>query len=365
MSWLLEELSAFEGETWQQRWEAAGLNQPGHPVADLGGADQRRRAGINTAASHAFCMRLIQPSLAGFRSTKTFRYADRFRRIAGDPLLEECCRRLSERSVSVDRQEQAVFDLCCALTVFGIDLAELTPEALLDFVAECRRWRLARAERKHVRTLGANLIWPVLYEMGVFPASAPRSLQAAQTRGQRSVEELVDRHRLGNPRVRDLLVDYLGRRGAEVDYATLENLAYNLVKLFWKTVEEVNPGQADLRLDEPTVQAWKERLLVRRDGKPRGWLDGPFMVVRAFYLDLHTWSAAEPERWAHWVAPCPIRDSHLRWFHLRRRRLAERMANRTRHPRPPATAAGPVPARQRPLAADADPARGRPHGRAR
>jgi site-specific recombinase XerD len=73
---------------------------------------------------------------------------------------------------------------------------------------------------------------------------------------------------------------------------------------------------------------------VRRDGKPRTWIDGPFMTVRAFYLDLHTWSAAEPERWARWVAPCPIRDADLRHFHLRRRRLAERMANRTRERQP-------------------------------
>ncbi|MGW2938308.1 hypothetical protein ACWDA7_42515 [Streptomyces sp. NPDC001156] len=71
-------------------------------------------------------------------------------------------------------------------------------------------------------------------------------------------------------------------------------------------------------------------MLVRQDGRPRQHIDGPFLAVRAFYLDLQTWSAAEPERWGRWVAPCPIRNADLRWFHIRRRRLQERMANRTR-----------------------------------
>jgi hypothetical protein len=243
MRWLLERLAAFPGRTWQQRWEAAGLNDPGHPVIKLGGEDQERRVRINAAAWQAFCMRLIQPSLAGFRATRLHRYPEQFRRIADDPVLEEFCTRVGRWPVSPDRRQQAIFDVCCALTVFGIDLADLAPEGLLHYVAICRRHRTSIATNKNARTLGATVIWPVLYEMGVFPAAGPHSLQAARTRGQRSIEELVDRHRLRNHEVRDLLVDYIGRRSAEVDYATLENLARNLAGLFWKVIEDINPGQ--------------------------------------------------------------------------------------------------------------------------
>lgn len=104
----------------------------------------------------------------------------------------------------------------------------------------------------------------------------------------------------------------------------------NLVQYFWKVIEDVNPDQTDLRLGEHTVQEWKQRLLVRRDGKQRLNIEAPFLTVRSFYLDLQTWAAAEPERWGHWVAPCPIRDADLRWFNQRKRRITERMANRTR-----------------------------------
>jgi len=318
MLWLLERLEEFPGRTWQQRWEAAGLNGPGHPVESLAGDDRQRRTRFNAAAQHAYCMRLIRPSLAAFNATRLFRYADRFRRVAGDPLLEEFCERLERQPVATDRRLKAMLDICTMLTVYGIDLGGLTAEAVVHY-----------AEQTPGFTAAATA-WPVLHDMGRFPAWVPRTLQDARVRGQQPVGALVDRHRLRNPEVRELLVDYLRRRSVEVDYSTLDNLVRNLVQYFWKVVEDVNPGQADLRLDEQTVQEWKQRLLVRSDGKPRVNIEGPFLTVRAFYLDLQTWAAAEPERWGQWVAPCPIRDTDLRWFNQRRRRIAERMANRTR-----------------------------------
>ncbi|WP_214327577.1 tyrosine-type recombinase/integrase [Nonomuraea sediminis] len=164
----------------------------------------------------------------------------------------------------------------------------------------------------------------------MFPASAPRTLRAAVTRGQLPVEEAVDRHGLRDQEVRGLLVEYIRRRSADLDYSSLRQQTNLLVKTFWKTIEEINSDQKDLRLSEEVFTQWKERLQTLPNGKPRLDLDGPLMAVRTLYLDLHTWSAAEPERWAKWVAPCPVRDEDLRWSHLRRRQLQERMAKRTR-----------------------------------
>ncbi len=159
-------------------------------------------------------------------------------------------------------------------------------------------------------------------------------MRAAVTRGQLSVEEAVDRHQIRNRRCGICWWSDISRRSAELDYSTLRHLINRLVKTFWKVIEEINPGQADLRLSEETFTQWKEQLLLLPGGKPRLDMDGPLLAVRALYLDLHTWSVAEPERWAKWVAPCPVRDADLRHFQLRRRRLQERMANRTRARQP-------------------------------
>jgi integrase len=266
-------------------------------------------------------MRLIRPTLPALRATCAQQYSDQFRRVARDALLEEFCARLERHPVSQDTRSKARLELCYALTVFGIDLGGITPGALV-----------LHGEQSPGR--GIASAWPVLHDMGLIPAWAPRTLQDAWIRGRRSVEDLVDRHQLRNREIRDLMVEYLRRRSAEVDYATTENLVRCLVEYFWKIIEQISPDQADLSLTEEQVQAWKERLLVRKDGKPRAHIEAPFLTVRAFYLDLHTWAAAEPERWARWVAPSPVRDADLRWFNIRKRRIRERMAARTRERQP-------------------------------
>lgn len=334
MGWLLEHLEKSPGATWQQRWDAAGLNEPGVTVAGV--ADPRASYSrlIHAAAGQAFAMRLIQPSLRTFRSYRFWRYPVWFRQVAADPLLDDFFDRVEALPVSPRRQHSAYFDVCCVLTVFGIDLADLTPEALLHYAVESRKYGLTGTERPGDGCFAATQAWPVLYEMGHFPAAAPRTLRAAVTKGQRPIAELVDRHHLRNRAVRNLLIDYVTRRSAGLDYSTTTSLVNLLVRTFWKQIEEINPSQVDLRLSEDVITRWKEWLLVLPSGKPRIDVDGPLMAVRALYLDLQSWAAAEPERWAAWAAPCPIRDADLRWFHVRRRRLQERMANRTRDRQP-------------------------------
>jgi len=71
---LLEHLAGFPGETWQERWEASGLNERGRPVRDLAPGD-RYCFVLTQAAEALFSLRVIQPSLAAFRSNKFLEYA--------------------------------------------------------------------------------------------------------------------------------------------------------------------------------------------------------------------------------------------------------------------------------------------------
>ncbi|MFE9536647.1 tyrosine-type recombinase/integrase [Streptomyces sp. NPDC006691] len=330
---LLAHLETFPGKSWQERWEAAGLNERDHLVTEIAGDRSSFRHQLLTGVALVFAARVIRPSLLALRSYKFPRYVIWFRSLAADPLFDEFCRRTENVPVSKPRQAKARLDIASALTVFGIELRDLTAEGLLHYAVECRTHGLA-GENIRSGTFSGTLAWPILHEMGHFPESVPSTLRGAVTRGQLTIEEAVDRLRLRNHAVRDLLVDYLHRRSVTMDYSTRRGLIHHLGKLWWKQIEEINPDQADLHLSEETFQQWKEWLMVLPNGKPRLDVDGPMLAVRALYLDLHTWAVAEPERWAPWVAPNPIRDADLRWFHLRRRKIQERTANRTRARQP-------------------------------
>lgn len=327
-------LAEFPGDTWQKRWDAADLNQPGRPVGEVADREELHQRRLNRGAGEAFAMRLIQPTLLAFRSYQFFYYARWFRAIAQDSLLEECCERIWQRPLSRGRLNTAVAEVCCALTVFGIDLRDLTPEALLYFSLQGRQHGVTMGSVPAHGAFGGTVLWPVLHEMGIFPKMAPTTLRGAITVGQRPIADLVDDHQLTNTPVRNLLVDYLTRRSVTMDYNSLQHLTSYLVPLFWKIIEEINPDQTDLRLDDEVVHAWRTRIATRPDGHPRQQLDAVLLGVRSLYLDLHSWAAAEPERWAHWVAPCPVRDDEFRAANRRRRRQKERIAARTRERQP-------------------------------
>ena len=64
-------------------------------------------------------------------------------------------------------------------------------------------------------------------------------------------------------------------------------------------------------------------------------VSSPLTAVRALYLDIQGWAAAEPEQWARWVAPCPISSHEMRNNRThQRRRTKERMDDRTRQLQP-------------------------------
>ncbi len=91
--------------------------------------------------------------------------------------------------------QEDMVQISCALTIFGIDLEDLTAEAFLYYSDESRKHGLV--DRIRATAWAGTLAWPILHKMGQFAPSTPSTLRAAVTRGQRSIEESVDRHGLG------------------------------------------------------------------------------------------------------------------------------------------------------------------------
>ena len=325
---ILRHLAGFDGATWQERWEAAGLDNPDRPVAGLSGHPRTCQL-LVTGMRMLFQWRVVRPGLTAVHANHLAGYAEAFRQMQDDPLLDKFFGLVETSREGHIAKLAAKFDLTAAMTAFGICLADMTPEGLLYYGVESRPVISAGQHG-----LPGRQAWHFLHLMGHFPATTPATMRGAACRGPRSVAEMVGRYQISSTDVRDLLVDYITRRAVDIDYTTTEALAQGLAGLFWSAIEKINPAQRDLRLSQATYEQWKAEISVLPDGRPRKNFDGLQLAVRSFYLDLQSWAVTEPEQWARWAVPSPIRDNELRGHNGRRRRVVERMADRTRQRQP-------------------------------
>ncbi|MFE7035317.1 tyrosine-type recombinase/integrase [Streptomyces sp. NPDC057621] len=331
---LLEYLLTFPGETWQQRWDVSPL---GRGEVDAEAVASRRTTGrsIVPGIRALYCLRVIRPTLLALRRNPLPNFGPTFIAAQEDPLLDTFAEHVRVHQIRHVHRRDAINEVCMVLASQDVALSDVTPAALLHFAHENRKARcILRPGSQASNRLAGRGIWNVLHAMGHFPPSTPESMRAASLRGQLSVEELVDQYEITNQAVRGLLIDYLARRKADTDYSTLKDLACKLTRHFWRNIEKINPDQKDLRISPETYTAWRQVITIKDDGKPRVGQDSIVIALRSFYYDLHTWAAEEPERWAVWVAPCPVPPSELRGLGARRRRINERSADRTRQRQP-------------------------------
>jgi hypothetical protein len=280
------------------------------------------------------CLRVLRPSLAALRSNRVVNLPGTLQVAEGDPLLDRYFEAVAACGRSMTVRSRAVFDIGCVLVTQGIALVDLTPAALPHYSMESNRLRVTAGGRGEPGRFAGRLAWDVLHQMGHFAPGTPHSLQACLNTGQLSAAELVDRYGVRQPDVRQLLVDYLERRRPECDYSTWFALALRLAGLFWRAIEEINPGQGDLRIAEHVYEQWRAGLNTRIGGGDRLRPEAVLMAVRAFYLDIQTWAVEQPSRWAPWAAPSPVPPSALRSSRARKRRVSERVAGRIRERQP-------------------------------
>jgi integrase len=317
---LLDWLEDQPGTTWQERWLASGADQarsrwrevPRRWLAERGRPPAYWLAGMSVALRSAVAADIVRPSmgwlLGGGAANNHFTQAlaaERdpagFARLQGlldaDPELSAAARRLTVRRAAV------------IVAAKGGMLAEVT---IGDLLAEYA------AEEKALRTpcQGMQVIYGALRAMGAIDGPATfRQLRAA---GPRTPEQMIDRYHLTCQPVRDLLADYLRERQPALDYSTLQQLGYELGKLFWADIEQHHPGISAIHLPDDVARAWKQRLQVK-DGSGGAAQAGTERIsarhclttVRAFYLDIAQWALDDPSRWAQWAVPCPVRPQEI------------------------------------------------------
>lgn len=331
---VLEYLLDFPGQRWQERWDASPIGQ-GLVAANTLGTRRSTGLAITPGIRALYCLRVIQPSLVAFRRNVLHNFAPMFVAAQDDALLDKYAAQVQAQPMRHIHRREAMSELCTLLAVQGVALGDVTPAAVLHFTQDNRRARsVLQPGNKVANRLVGQGMWNVLHAMGHFPPATPPTLRAALMRGQRTVEEMVAQYPIRNQAVRALLIDYFTRRRADTDYSTLKNLVLLVAHHFWEKIERVNPDQADLRISPEHYATWRQMITVKDNGKPRAGQDSIVIAVRSFYFDLHTWAAEEPERWAAWVAPCPVPPSELHGLGTRRRRINERSANRTRQRQP-------------------------------
>ncbi|MFI1868894.1 tyrosine-type recombinase/integrase [Streptomyces jumonjinensis] len=327
-------LEEMPGDTWQERWQASGFDDEGAESVRVLAREGDRidSADLTAGLKLAFCMRVIRPSISGFRANKFLDYSAMFREFQPDPLLERFFTATDDFDFHHMHRLRAKSDLTAALTTGGITLEDLTPSALLHFGMESKRLGVTHGSSREATRFAGLGTWQVLHQMGHFPPGTPPTLRAYVYRGQLTTTQLVDRYSIQHHGVRQLLIDYLTRRRAGTDYTSITALARQLASTFWAKIEKINPGQQDLALSTEVYDQWREAIKRwdRDERRTRADDSGILLAVRALYLDLHSWAIDEPEQWAQWVVPCPIRPKELKGFAKRKREIHQRMSDRIR-----------------------------------
>ena len=342
---LLGWLGDQQGGSWQQRWLASGAEALGARWLQLPAQWLHRQAGHSgTRASmlpwalvNVICGDMVRPSLAWLVTarydTDLARAMAGYRDPAGFARLAELCDHGPGGPVPKNARCHTLRRAAVILAAKGGTLAAIQIGDVLELLdTEAEVLGAARAD--------AAACYRLLRQLGSFGPAAPTRLRELRTAGQRTPEEMIDRHNLACRPIRDLLVDYLKERQPGLDYGSLEQLAHRL-GMFWADLEAHHPGINSLHLPPEVAQGWKQRL--RTKPKTITLPDGTKTVagtericyrefltpVRAFYLDLAQWAVEDPSRWARWAAPCPVGPAETVQGKVQRHRKS-RMDARTR-----------------------------------
>ncbi len=317
---ILKALSEFEGQTWQQRWENAGCQDPGRDWKDRLGSPWKgiylNRAAFESANGIAdlIAMDVIRPSYTWLREG-----SPRLRRIRLNR-HPDFFTQMTEHGLGLQVRpsniENGLTVMTKVLAHTGAHLQELRPEHLLGF----RDYQIERGKTPD----GLTYAWAALKDLRIFDSTTPGLLQAVAGR-RPSVPEMVDSYGVRSQPVRDMLVRYLQIREPSVDYSTLRWMVYELVKNFWLDIEAHNPDANSLRIGFEEGRAWLSRFTHGSISTKHRTL----FIVRGLYLDIASW-ATDDAYWAQWAAPSFLTREDTSGANKHKRRTQARIHQRIR-----------------------------------
>lgn len=320
VSVILKALSEFEGQTWQQRWQNAGCQDPGDDWKDRLGSPWKgirlNRARFESANGIADLIALdaIRPSYTWLREGSPRLHRIRLNR------HPDFFAQMTEHGISLKVRppnfENGLVVMTKVLAHTGVPLPELRPEHLLEF----RDYQIGRGQKPD----GLTYVWAMLKDLGIFGSTTPGLLQAVAGR-RPSVPEMVDSYGIRSQLVRDMLVRYLQIREPSVDYSTLRWMVYELVKNFWLDIEAHNPEANSLRISFEEGRAWLNRFTHGAISTKHRTL----FMVRGLYLDIASW-ATEDAYWAQWAAPSFLTREDTSGATKHKRRTQARIHQRIR-----------------------------------
>jgi len=339
---LIDWLEGHPGESWQERWLAAGAQEAGTSWEEVPAGWLRRQGKLSdtrlmlmtSSLAVLITADIVRPSLrwllGGGKKRKLGKGIVDHRDPGGFAQLRRACE--DDPAIGPEAQGQIAFRCAMVMATKGGLLADITVGDILEILAiELDLRGRAPAE---------SATFKILRAIGVFAPDVP-SFRELCSLPQRSVEELVDYYRIACRPIRDLLVDYLKERQPAIDYTTLRSHCSVLAGRFWANLEAHHPGINSLALPTGVAVSWKQRLRTKTTTTKTAsgqstrvtierlsYLD-ELSTVRAFYLDLAQWALDDPVRWGIWAVPCPIRPDELARRKYVRQRKA-RMDARTR-----------------------------------
>ncbi len=322
---MLGVLAQYSGQTWEQRWLASGYDAAPRTWFEHDALPHYDHWSPTISAVNALLQaRVLRPSYSWLLDSQKRVALRKFLDRDGGPDLDRLRGLPAYRDAVPKYQDDAEKALARVMIRTGKDIAQLCGDDLL-FYADVVRTS-GRQRREH-------LIWELLVALGPLAEEAPTLRATWSARGntrQHSTATLVDRYGIPASGVRNLLVDYLEEIKPGMDYSSLEGLAYRLIRLFWWEILQINPDQANLALSAEVVTAWRERLALTLDGRPRREVHSILFAIRGMYRDLAEWSHDDPVRWGVWVAPCPVPRELSRAAAKQKRRQKASMQDRTR-----------------------------------